>query len=308
MIKTQRYIDIKSVLGGYRAPNGKIIEIDFTSEKLDPRIIYTGPQHYYKRRDDGLMQLSEQGEYPLEWQASIVGDNIVWIPLGRHEPEQSNQNLITDTHFAGFTQPSGDGPWIYNGAPVPTVQDVVQQPPALATASVSVAVSWNKGGIYDETAAQWIINDTTPFSEMPWLLNGYGWQKRQWMTFNVNTDGNTLRLYPARADSANYLYGKFSVSGARQLTFSFFELLVSPSRLIQAVQLEYGQSPSSPITQESPFREASTVSIITGDPLEMVIHYSNGDEQWISNPGPIYNISQNTRPWGTRYIQRITFP
>lgn len=308
MIKTQRYIDIQSVLGGFIGSNGKIIPIDFTTEKLDPRILYSGPAHYFKSKQDALILLCAENEFPLEWKAQILGGEITWEALGRHEPESANSNIITDTHFAGFSNPTGEGPWIYNGTPIPAIQDVQPELPKLSVSIAKVAADWNKGGVYNETDNSWVVPETTPFTDLDWDLNAFGWQRRQWMTFNINEEGKTLRLYPARKDSTSYFYGKFPAPGASQLTFSFFEIVFEADRYVQGVQMEYGPHPSSPITQESPFRPASKLSVITGDPLEMIIHYSNGETEWIPSPGPIYTFRQNARPWGQRYIQKITFP
>ncbi len=300
MIHTNRYIDIQSKYIGMNAPsaigqNGiQSPTIDFMAEVLDQRITYQGPAHAYFDQN-GNLSLSAANEFPLEYQNGN--------PIGRHEPEPLSVNFITDRDFATLVQTGGSGAWIWAGNPAPVVTPAGTLPAgAITPSTVTTPVTWNIGGIYDEVGASWLSGPSPTFNEQNMPTNGLGFNKRISLGYTRTAAGKT-RFYVARLNTTNYLYGLVDAPNGSQIA-SIMLSSDANNRNLLLPQVESGQLTTSPF---SGTRQASSLSVQTGNANSMDIYFSDGTIQTVTNPGAVYNFPVAGNNWATRYIQKIVF-
>ena len=274
-----------TVLGLHPLAGGEAVIIDMTTPTLDSRITYNGPAHYYWS-EDGMLALGSSNEWQLEYRDGVA--------VGRHEPEPAATNYQVLSRGDTASQVPTTNAWRYLGI-------TFSQAAGPDGNGIGAVNSGNENyGIYNDTAGEWIIPETTPPQVAGWQILTSAFS----LAFAAQ-----VRTYTARNGTGSYLYGVSSELPAGDYTMSMFRKYsgVVSGFATGWVQIESGSVATSPIiTTDSPgTRSASAVTVDTSSVSSILVRYSNGESDTYQTPAASFTLPVLSRNWSERYITEI---
>lgn len=260
--------------------------IDMTAPTLDPRITYTGPQHYFWNSAGGI-ELCSDNEWPLEFRNGSK--------IGRHEPEPAAINLQPQSRATvpgDYVKMSGIDDFQTTATGGPDGGAI-----ALLPISCDVyALSQDIGGAYLFPPTNYTHTDD-------WQL----------IAFTVtSTTKSALRLWLGRNNAAGRpaFWLTPGILDAGTYTASFFTRSNNSDTFRAGFgQIESGSVATSPIVtaNTTASRPAASVTVDTAGASSLTVTYSNGFSDTYATDENTFTLPTASRNWSERYITRIEF-
>lgn len=280
-------IGASGVTGIYSSGSGVIgtssagrLVIDLTSTSLHPRVTYQGPAHYY-RNADGLLVLSAENDWPLEY--------IDGVAAGRHEPEPAAENYQGSSLISSLSSDFvATSTAVAGSVTGPTGADVV-----------SLRSDFLKTALYGNSS--WLVAEYYP---------GITDQYQRVIMSSELASVAQVRTYIGRWDSSNYCYALSQEIPAGPVTASLYRAQSNSTSGVgvSLVSVEVGNLVTSPIitmTGQTATRLASSVTINTSGYASIVITFNDDSEVSLATTGSTTMLPVATEHWGTRFIEKI---
>jgi len=264
--------------------------IDLTTQTLDPRVTYTGPEHSYLD-SEGLISTTSPNEWPLEYFNGLVA--------GRHEPEPETKNYALDSDAFDRSGPGSNANWMFSQGTTVTIEGF--DPRQFAVIDVEPQKVFIN--VYNENDATFFFNpDVNPGTDSNW--------DRDILRFTNSTESE-LRFYTQRENSQSYLYQHCPGVPAGNCVASVVRRLTDTNMQSTAPQIEIGTLATSPIYNgptEQNTRPASSVTVSNpGGATGIVLHFTDGTTSEVAFINNVATLPMASQDYSTRYITQITF-
>ncbi|EMG9222361.1 hypothetical protein V5353_003458 [Enterobacter hormaechei] len=281
-------------------------DIDFMSEKLDPRIKYQCVSSHAYYAADGAIKYADPNVWPLEYRNGVAA--------GRHEPEPQRTNHLPYSDKLSV--------WAKNGQVISVTPGGPANPSGVASYQVTVGAEAQSGVFYTHsnmTQGQTYSASITGYKQGiqeftigDTLLGG------QPISVNFNSKTSTLpapfnyRFADINAKWVRYAFSGVSTDSKPSGLVVYSRTATAGTFSVCSVQLETGGFVTSPIVTNgaAATRAAAFVSVQNpgGLATSLRVNYSDGTTDIINFSGASdIDLSPSTRDWGTRYITKCEY-